>query len=733
MIVLVRYLIKQLTKFMKIMKIVKSLGFFLVLVVFGSQAQSLPNGWVLNAIHGPSQVGIVETIAVDLNRDGLMDVVSASIDDGHVRAYINQGGLQFEQQLINTDVIGAYRITATDINADGQTDFLVPSIETDEVTALIADNQAQPYGYRKQIIAGNVILPTDARAGDFNNDRLVDIVSVSFEDNQLLMHQQNSDGSFTTSVLSSSPQSPRKIVVADFNNDQLTDILVASSADNSVRLFSNTGFGNFNEILISDQLTGIRYIDACEITGNQLPSFVAGVTDANKVMMFTNNGSNSFSASVIDHDLPGADVVHCVNLDQDADLELISISRLHDSIYTQEISGPQSKRLIANRRDGYITATATILENNGEPVILTQAFFENRNLIYTLDKVSQEQVIWQDFPDGALYLEVGDVNNDGHQDLVYAAFRGDQVYWAEQTKTGYQIHTIYDAVDGPQSVKLADIDEDGDLDVFTAGAWDDRFYYHRNNGQGQFNTFVVSDSANNPARIDVMDVNGDSKLDLVTTSSLDDSLRWFEVNDVQFTETLIDDQLDGALALRVDDINLDGHEDILVGSYFGNSVHVFLNDGFGQFSKQQLSASKTKPTTILSDDVDNDGDIDIVFNASNDKSVWLLENNQGEFVESLITQSEEIVKDLALNNHGHNDNSDVVSVSDQTGIINISQNITGASFNTGVLTDTSFGISNIIPLVDNESNAPRFAIASNRNNSIQILSQRDLIFMSGFE
>lgn len=705
----------------------------MVWVIFASQAETLPNGWQLETVHGPSQVGIVETIAVDLNRDGLMDVVSASIDDGHVRAYINQGGLQFEQQLINTDVIGAYRITATDINADGQTDFLVPSIETDEVTALIADNQAQPYGYRKQIIAGNVILPTDARAGDFNNDGLVDVVSVSFEDNQLLMHQQNSDGSFTTSVLSSSPQSPRKIVVADFNNDQLTDILVASSADNSVRLFSNTGFANFNEILISDQLTGIRYIDACEITGNQLPSFVAGVTDANKVMMFTNNGINSFSASVIDHDLPGADVVHCVNLDQDADLELISISRLHDSIYIQELSGVQTKRLIANRRDGYITATAAILETNGESVILTQAFFENRNLIYTLDKVSQEGVIWQDFPDGALYLDTGDVNNDGQQDLVYAAFRGDQVYWAEQTKTGYQIHTIYDAVNGPQSVKLADIDADGDLDVFSAGAWDDRFYYHRNNGQGQFDTFVVSDSANNPARIEVMDVNGDSNLDLLTTSSLDDSLRWFDVNGIQSTEYLIDNQLDGALALTVDDLNDDGLDDIIVGSYFGNKISAFYNNGSAQFIRQDLATEKVKPTVVATTDIDNDNDTDIVFNAAHDKNVWLLKNTANQFQELLVYQGNDIIKGLSLADVNVDGYLDVIAVSDQTGTIHVSTNRQGMGFDTSVLTELPFGVSAIITLPQLPSMPPQFILASNRNNSIMRLSKSDLIFQSGFE
>jgi|GEM_PF-1272288 len=710
-----------------------SIVLIFVFVLGSVNAQTLPNGWQLETVHGPSQVGIVETIAVDINQDGLIDVVSASIDDGHVRAYINQDNLQFEQSILSQDVLGAYRLTATDLNGDGNTDFLVSSIERNEVIALIADNQAQPYGYRHQVIAGNTRIPTDAQAGDFNGDGLMDVVSISFEDNQLLLHVQNNQGDFSTQVIASSVQQPRKLVVADFNQDQWPDIMLASSGDDSVRLFANAGNMIFREILISDQLTGIRFIALCAKASDMYPNFVAAVTDADQVMLFTNNGQDSFTGTVIDDDLPAADGVSCANLDQDADLELISISRLYDRIYMQEISGPQNKQVIAGSRDGYISATAANLEHNGLPVILTQSFFENRNLFYSLDSQPQEQVIWEDFPDGALYVEAGDIDGDGDQDLVYAAFRGDKVYWAEQTADGYSRHVIYDAVDGPQSVTVFDIDEDGDMDVLTAGAWDDRFYFHQNRGQGEFKTYVISDQANNPARIAVMDVNGDSKLDVLTTSSLDDSLRWFDVNGVIFTEHLIDDQLDGALALSVEDVNDDGLNDIIVGSYFGDSVTAFYNNGLGQFNRQDLSTDKVKPTIIATADIDNDGDTDILFNASNDKNVWLLKNTDNQFQESLVYQGEDIIKGMALTDVNMDGYLDILSASDQTGSVQLSQNVPGSGFDTTLLTELRFGVSAIIPFSQDPSGRPRLALASNKNNSIMILSNSDLIFESGFE
>jgi hypothetical protein len=292
---------------------------------------------------------------------------------------------------------------------------------------------------------------------------------------------------------------------------------------------------------------------------------------------------------------------------------------------------------------------------------------------------------------------------------------------------------IFDGVDGPQSIKLADIDQDGDLDAFTAGAWDDSFWFHQNQGAGTFMTFLITDSANNAARVDVMDVDGDQQLDVVGTSSLDDSLRWFNRTGVQFTEILIDNQLDGALALRVDDLNLDGYDDILVGSFFGNSISSFINNGFGSFNHQLLSVDKLKPTSILSADIDNDLDVDIVFNASQDNKVWLLNNNAGVFEEVLVHDRLTTVYSLVFTDFESAGGKGVIDVSDQEGVVYINKNNDNTVFTPKVLFQVLYGIRKIINLSGDEAELPQFALASNRGNSIQLVTRSDMIFKSGFD
>ena len=706
--------------------------FGLLCVSRAGHTQTPKDGWEWVNVHGPSQVGIVDSLAFDLNGDGLTDVVSVSIDDGHLRAYINQGNLLFEQQTLSEDVPGAYRLYATDLNADGATDFLIPSLETHEILAFYADeNQAS--GYRKVSLASDVLLPTDAQAGDFNGDGLMDVVSLSFVDNVLLLHSQNNTGTFDTEVLADQIQAPRKLQVADFDNDQWPDVLVASSDDHTVRLFNNKAGQGFTATTISAQITGARGLAVCYNTEGQLPDFVVSANDDETVYLFANRGDLEFSSKVLDAELPGAANLLCDDIDGDQQPELISISASQSAIYKQEIEGDFNKQLLASQRDGYLTAVLAQFEPGGPVKLLTQSYFGNRNLLYDPQQVNQEQVVWEDFPDGVYWIESGDIDGDMDMDFAYVAFRQNQVFWAENQASGYQIHTLFSGVDGPQSIKLADLDEDGDLDAITAGAWDDSFWYHMNTGGGVFDTFLITNEANNAARTEVMDVNGDGRLDVIGTSGLDNSVRWYDRNGTQFTAHLIDDQVAGAMPIAIEDFNGDLIDDIAVGSFFGNHITLFFNDGLGQFTSQQVASDKLKPTVVLATDVDADQDIDLVYNASLDQQSWVLFNDQGQYTSVLAHPGPDNVRGMALLDYEYDGDMDLISISDQNGDVYLSLNQGNQVFTSQQLRSARIGGRSVLALPGHQPALPVLVQASNISNGVQVLQRVDLIFANGFE
>ncbi len=697
-----------------------------------TQIQTLADGWVVENIHGPSQVGIVDTIPVDLNKDGLMDVVSVSIEDGHLRAYINQGSLEFEQAYISTDVLGAFRVSATDFNNDNEVDFLIPSIETQEIIALIHDSNAEPYGYRRQTIAENILLPTDAQAGDFNNDGLMDVVSLSFEENVVLLHTQNKQGEFISSVLSEAPLRPRKVIVEDFNNDQNLDFLVASEEDNSVRLFNGEGDTTFTEMLISNQLTGIRYIAKCDDVSADYPSFVASVTGASQAMLFVNQENNSFSGKLIDSDLPGANAMHCADVDLDGVLELIAVSAAQGSIYVYELQMEVTKQLIASIRDGYVTVSFASFENGTQPKILTQAFFESRNLFYDPSITNFEKVVWEDFPDGAFFVEVGDVDADGDMDVVYAAFTGDTIYWSEQSDGGvYLTHVLQEGVDGAQSVTLSDIDSDDDLDVISASAWGDMFWFNENNGHGLFEANVITSNSNNASRSVAVDINDDDILEVIGTSVLDDSVRLFSKSENnQFDVEDISTSMDGAYAIAAGDTSGNTDKDLLVSNFFGNNVKLLINRGMGLFNELLIIDQITKPNSTAICDINNDQRLDLVFASSVENSLWLAENlGNNSFDPQLLSASVLGIMDVKCKDIDQNGWADIITVSEADQLVQIFFN-SQSTFQSKVL---AAGISYRSIDVEQQNHVSRFYAASYANNSVVVIKKADLVFFSGFD
>lgn len=164
---------------------------------------------------------------------------------------------------------------------------------------------------------------------------------------------------------------------------------------------------------------------------------------------------------------------------------------------------------------------------------------------------------------------------------------------------------------GVKDVRGYDLNEDGKIDIITAG--DDGVKVYENLGEWKFAVHVVDDK---PAeRVLVADLDKDSNADLVVSLlGNSPSVRWYDyqgISSFEFTGRTI--ATAGADALvGVGDLDADGWLDLATVS--GREVRVlerWMNNGNGTFAATTLN-SDTKATSLAVGDIIRNGYADIV-------------------------------------------------------------------------------------------------------------------------
>ncbi|MGD8922461.1 MAG: VCBS repeat-containing protein, partial [Candidatus Zixiibacteriota bacterium] len=199
---------------------------------------------------------------------------------------------------------------------------------------------------------------------------------------------------------------------------------------------------------------------------------------------------------------------------------------------------------------------------------------------------------------------------------------------------------------GPSSQVMvaADMDNDGDLDLAINQADEDLVYIHLNDGYGDFSDFYTVVAARDGG-LYAADFNNDGFNDLLlydegwlndtwgTTVYLNNGDATF---DLFFQDTL--GSPDAGLAPA--DFNGDNLMDIAVFNYMEEGgIWIFFGIGGGNFAPAVMIQPETYGwTTLRAGDVDNDGDIDILY--YNLATFCLLNDGTGSFDEPISTNSD---------------------------------------------------------------------------------------------
>ena len=173
---------------------------------------------------------------------------------------------------------------------------------------------------------------------------------------------------------------------------------------------------------------------------------------------------------------------------------------------------------------------------------------------------------------------------------------------------------------------LLDFDNDGDLDILltrrsaTTEPAPASVEWLENDGTGQFPRRVLFQDLVVPVDIDAGDLDNDGDIDFVIsdegTGTEAGQLVWFQrQNDGSYIKLTIEaglsfDQADLA------DFDNDGNLDVVAVGFSFSTVSVYMNDGFLNFTKVVIADSVSQVDLIEADDIDGDGDADLLLGAS---------------------------------------------------------------------------------------------------------------------
>ena len=244
----------------------------------------------------------------------------------------------------------------------------------------------------------------------------------------------------------------------------------------------------------------------------------------------------------------------------------------------------------------------------------------------------------------AIYVNAGDIDNDGLTDILGAAFSGNELaWWRNLGNNQWEKYTIIENFTKAHEIMPSDLDQDGDLDVLGVSADLHTISWFENDGNFPITWvehIIVNDFAG-ARSVDAKDIDGDGDIDLAGAALSDHEISWWRNdggNPLVFTKMVITTSFTGAHKVHIVDMDDDGLQDIL-GTAYGNGISWWKNDGNNPISWTQNFVSNYNTAVISwAIDIDNDMDKDIVGSADgiSKLSVWENLGTTSEWDDSVI-------------------------------------------------------------------------------------------------
>ncbi len=512
-------------------------------------------------------------IPVDVNGDSMVDIVSFS--GGNILASLGDGTGGFNQSPVTSSLWGAgtpiTSMQAADVTGDGNQDLVVFRQESGANGSLrvLQGNGTGTFVDNSFIAVTDV--PSRFQLTDINQDGRPDVLSVRSGTDQLIVYYGTSGGSFAPATSFDVGDGPRDLAFGDVTGDGWDDVVVTNRLANTISVLENDRDGGFRALGRIATNASPTSVELADVSGDDLLDVVVTYSQGTgSFQVFRGLGAGSFVAlgePVVLPSIPQDVVVFDMGEDgaNDIFLPLGSSAGSLNVVYTSDDAG--------------VFARAATVSGNAA--------------------------------DGAYVV---DVNHDGLDDIVAAGERTQLLI--QDRRGGFRAPERIALGASPGDSLLADLNNDGNLDLAVVNRDDNSVSIRLGNGNGQFGEPTTTPVGTLPGRIISGDLDQDGRVDLAVSDRDSGSITVLfgdgrgGVDRSEVLAAAVPGFATDA-PLAVGDINGDGRLDLLLGSWFYATISIFYANSSGGFLSPVTLAWNDRPTDIVLADFNHDGQLDI--------------------------------------------------------------------------------------------------------------------------
>jgi hypothetical protein len=231
--------------------------------------------------------------AGDFNKDGKLDLATASYNSNHVSVRMGNGSGSFTRLSIYDVGNAPISITTSDFNGDGRLDLATANYNSNNVGVML--NEGDGFFGQATYFAAGDDGPVSIISGDFNNDGKLDLATANFKSHTVSVLPGNGAGSFGTATTFDVGNSPWCVITGDFNKDGKPDLAASNSyADNNISVLLAHGSGGFAAATNFTAGRETRSLATADFNKDGKLDLACGNYLSNSISVLLGNGAGGF-------------------------------------------------------------------------------------------------------------------------------------------------------------------------------------------------------------------------------------------------------------------------------------------------------------------------------------------------------------------------------------------------------------------------------------------------------